>query len=145
MKKCTIPEDLHISNADNSTAQKGHQIDQSEHSQGGQVESNRVHSEQFNQGVPERGSFGRGHAVALGVQVAAHLHGVAGLPLLDVLVHGGLQQVGVLALGLAHARHALVGALDEHRGVGALHEGPHLLEHSDLGPLCAQGEREGLC
>ena len=112
---------------------------------GGQVESNRVHSEQFNQGVPERGSFGRGHAVALGVQVAAHLHGVAGLPLLDVLVHGGLQQVGVLALGLAHARHALVGALDEHRGVGALHEGPHLLEHGDLGPLCAQGEREGLC
>lgn len=84
------------------------------------------------QRVPEGGAFGRGHPVAFRVQVSAHLHGVAGLPLLDVLVHRGLQQVGVLPLRLPDPHHALVGVLHEHRRLGAAHVRPHLLKHSDL-------------
>lgn len=87
------------------------------------------------QGLPEGGAFGRGHPVPFGVQVPPDLHGVAGLPLLDVLVHGGLQQVGVLPLGLPDAQHALVGVLHEHGRLGAAHVRPHLLEHGDLGAL----------
>lgn len=82
--------------------------------------------------VPEGRTFGRGHSVTFGVQVASYFHGVAGLPLLDVLIHGGLQQVGVLPLGLPDPDHTIVGALDKHRGVCAPHVGPHLLKDRDL-------------
>lgn len=84
------------------------------------------------QSVPEGGSFGRRHAVAFGVQVPSDLHGVAGLPLFDVLVHGRLQQVGVLPLRLPHSAHALAGGLDEHRGICTSHVRPHLLKNGYL-------------
>lgn len=50
------------------------------------------------QSVPEGRSFGCSYSVTFRVQVPSDFHGVAGLPLLDVLVHGRLQQIGVLPL-----------------------------------------------
>ena len=82
--------------------------------------------------VPEGRPFGRGHSVAFRVQVASHFHGVAGLPLLNVFVHGGLQQVGILPLRLSDSQYTFVSVLDEHRRVRTPHIRPHLLKNRDL-------------
>lgn len=87
------------------------------------------------QSLPEGRSFRRGHSVAFRVQVASYFHGVTGLPLLDVLIHGGLQQVGVFPFWLSDPYHAFTSALDEDRWVCTPHVRPHLLEHCDLWPL----------
>lgn len=47
---------------------------------------------------PEFGIERRGDAISLRVEVASHLHRVAGLLLVVVVVHGRLKQEGVLAL-----------------------------------------------
>lgn len=86
-------------------------------------------------GLPEGGALGCGDAITFRVQVSSHLHGVAGFPLLYVLVHSGFQQVGILALGLPDSHHTLICGLDKHGRVSRLHVGPHLLKHSDLRPL----------
>lgn len=39
--------------------------------------------------LPQSGPLGRRNAIAFGIQVTSHLHGVTGFPLLNVLVHGG--------------------------------------------------------
>lgn len=83
-------------------------------------------------GLPERGALGCGDAITFGVQVSSHLHSIARLPLLYVLVHCGLQQVGILSLGLPDSHYALVCGLDKHGRVSCLHVGPHLLEHRNL-------------
>lgn len=93
-------------------------------------------------GSPEGGALGSSNPITFRVQVSSHLHSVARLPLLYVLVHGGLQQVGILALGLPDSHHALVGGPDEHGRVGRLHVGPHLLKHGNLWPLKFQPEGE---
>ena len=46
----------------------------------------------------ESSSFGRGDSVALGVQVLADPHGVAGKPLVRELVGRGLDEERVFAL-----------------------------------------------
>lgn len=86
-------------------------------------------------GLPERGALGSGDAITFRIQVPSHLHSVAGFPLLYVLVHCRLQQVGILALGLPDSHYTLICGLDKHGRVGCLHVGPHLLKHSDLRPL----------
>lgn len=93
-------------------------------------------------GLPERGALGCGDAVTFRVQVPSHLHSVAGFPLLYVLIHSGLQQVGILALGLPDSHYTLVCRPDKHGWVSCFHVGPHLLEHSDLRPLRARNEWE---
>lgn len=85
--------------------------------------------------LPERGSFGGGDAVAFGVQVPSDLHSVTGLALLDVLVHGGLQQVCVLPLGLPHPHNTFCCRLNKHGGLRAFHVRPHFVEKSDFGTL----------
>ena len=82
--------------------------------------------------LPERGALGGGDAITLRVQIPSHLHGVAGLPLLDVLVHGGLQQVGVLALGLADSQNPLGCGFHKHRGLRAAHVRPHFVKEGDF-------------
>lgn len=83
-------------------------------------------------GLPERGALGCGDAITFRVQVSSHLHSIARFPLLYVLVHCGLQQVGILSLGLPDSHYALVCGLDKHGRVSCLHVGPHLLEHRNL-------------
>ena len=63
-------------------------------------------------------------AVALGVQQASDLREVA-VALAVVLVHGALQQVGVV--GVEHAGDALLRALHKHTGLLGVHEVPHPL------------------
>ena len=48
--------------------------------------------------IMESSSFGRGDSVALGVQVLADPHGVAGKPLVRELVGRGLDEERVFAL-----------------------------------------------
>ncbi len=64
--------------------------------------------------LPERGSFGGGDAVAFGVQVSSDLHSVTGFALLDVLVHGGLQQVGILPFGFPHPYNSFICGFHKH-------------------------------
>lgn len=88
-------------------------------------------------GLPERGALGCGDAITFRVQVPSHLHSVAGLPLLYVLIHSGLQQVGILALGLPDSHYTFICCPDKHGWISCLHIGPHLLEHGNLRPLMA--------
>lgn len=96
------------------------------------------------QSLPEGGSFRRGHSIAFRVQVASYFHGVTGLPLLDVLIHGGLQQVGIFPFWLSDPYHAFTSALDEDRWVCTPHVRPHLLEHCNLWPLVEE-QRISIC
>lgn len=89
-------------------------------------------------GLPEMRALWCGNSITLRVQVTSHLHSVTGFPLLYVLIHSGLQQVGILALGLPDSHYTLVCCFDKHRWVGRLHVRPHLLKHSDFGPLTAR-------
>lgn len=84
------------------------------------------------------GALWCGNSITFGVQVASHLHSVTGFPLLYVLIHSGLQQVGIFALGLPDSHDTLVCRFDKHRRVGRLHVRPHLLKHGDLRPLTAR-------
>lgn len=86
-------------------------------------------------GLPEMGALGCSDAITFRIQVPSHLHRVTGLPLLYVFIHSGLQQVGILALGLPDSYYTFVCCPDEHRWVCGFHIRPHLLEHSDLRPL----------
>lgn len=75
-------------------------------------------------------------AVALGVQQPADLGEVAVVPPV-VLVHGGLQQEGVL--GVEHARDALLRALHEDAGLLGVHVVPHPLVRLVAGVLPERG------
>lgn len=79
-----------------------------------------------------------GHAnpVALGVQKAPDLREVA-IALTIILVHGGLQQEGVL--GVEHARDALLRALHEDAGLLGVHVVPHPLVRLVAGVLPERG------
>ena len=68
------------------------------------------------------------NAVSFRVEQASDLHEVAVAPC-DVLVHGRLEQVRVLAS--LDALDALRSVVDEHRRLRVLHEVPHLLERLD--------------
>lgn len=70
---------------------------------------------------------GEADAVALGVQLLAHLHEVT-VPGRPILHRGGLSQVSVLALH--HPSLALIGGLHEHGGCGGPHSVVHLLIQS---------------
>ena len=83
------------------------------------------------QGMPD----GCGHSVALGIEVVPDPHGVAGFPLVVVLVHGWLQQEGVLALGGPDFRHALFRWFDENTMVRWTHDPPHLFVDRYVGIL----------
>ena len=82
--------------------------------------------------APETGTDRRRDAVALRVEVPSHLHRIARLQLVVVVVHGRLEQEGVLALRVSHSLHALVGLGDEDARLRGLHVGPHPLVHGDL-------------
>lgn len=79
-----------------------------------------------------------GHAnpVALGVQKAPDLREVA-IALTIILVHGGLQQEGVL--GVEHAGDALLRALHEDAGLLGVHVVPHPLVRLVAGVLPERG------
>ena len=68
------------------------------------------------------------YTVALCVEQAADLHEVT-LALGDVLVHGRLKDVGVLAA--LDARDALWRVVDEHRRARVAHEVPHAFVRVD--------------
>ena len=85
--------------------------------------------------APETGTERRRDAIALRVEVPADLHRVARLQLVVVVVHGRLEQEGVLALRFSHSPHAIAGLSDEDARLGGLHVGPHPLVHGDLGFL----------
>lgn len=71
-------------------------------------------------------------AVALGVQQTSNLRQVA-VPLTIVLVHGALQQVGVV--GVEHTSNALLSALHKDTGLFGVHEVPHALVRLVTGVL----------
>ena len=83
-----------------------------------------------------------GHAEALQVEVGPDPHGVARLAVVVVVVHAGLDQEGVLALGAANLLHPLLHRLDDDRGRGRAHVVPHGLVRGYLGRL-GTGEKEG--
>jgi hypothetical protein len=85
--------------------------------------------------LPQGGPLGCCNAIAFGIQVTSHFHGVTGLALLNVLIHGGLQEVGIFAFRLSHSDHALLCGPNKHRRFCRLHVCPHLLKHSDFRPL----------
>lgn len=79
-----------------------------------------------------------GHAnpVALGVQKAPDLREVA-IALTIILVHGGLQQEGVI--GVQHARNPFLRALHEDAGLLGVHVVPHPLVRLVAGVLPERG------
>lgn len=95
--------------------------------------------------LPQCRPLWRCNAIAFGVQVTSHLHGVTGLPLLDVLVHGGLQEVGILPFRLPHPDHPLFRRPHKNRGFGWLHVCPHLLKHCYFGSLHRTAETQQKC
>lgn len=92
--------------------------------------------------LPQRRALGRCNTIAFGVQVTSHLHGVTGLPLLDVLIHGGLQEVGILPFGLPHPDHPLFCRPHKNGGLSWLHVRPHLLKHCYFGSLRGTAETQ---
>lgn len=92
--------------------------------------------------LPQCRPLWRCNTIAFGVQVTSHLHGVAGLPLLDVLVHGGLQQVGILPFRLPHPDHPLFCRPHKNGGLSWLHVRPHLLKHCYFGSLRGTAETQ---
>lgn len=64
------------------------------------------------------------NAIALGIQQASDLGEIA-VALAIILIHGALQQVGVI--GVEHSRDALLCALHKHAGLLGVHEVPHPL------------------
>ena len=64
------------------------------------------------------------NAVALGVQQASYL-GEVTVVLAVVLIHGALQQVGVV--GVEHLVEAFLRALHKHTGLLGVNEVPHAL------------------
>ena len=61
-------------------------------------------------------TWGKGDAIALGVEWSAHLRQVT-VPLRDVLDAGRLHHVGILTVTLLHPLHALLVGLGVHRRV----------------------------
>lgn len=95
--------------------------------------------------LPQCRPLWRCNAIAFGVQVTSHLHGVTGLPLLDVLVHGGLQEVGILSFRLPHPDHPLFCCPHKNGGFSWLHVCPHLLKHCYFGSLRRTAQTQQKC
>lgn len=94
--------------------------------------------------LPQGGPLGCCNAIAFGVQVTSHLHGVTGFPLLNVLIHGGLQKVGIFAFGFSHSNHPLLCGPHKNWWFRWLHVCPHLLKHSDFRPLAGDRNKAGI-
>ena len=76
---------------------------------------------------PQVRPHGSSDAIALSIQIASDLHGVAGQTLVGVFILRRLGQEGVFSVLGSHCLHAFVGRLDKHPGICGRHEGPHAL------------------
>lgn len=94
--------------------------------------------------LPQGGPLGRRNAIAFGIQVTSHLHGVTGFPLLNVLIHGGFQKVGVFAFGFPHSDHSLFCGPHKNRWLCWLHICPHFLKHGNFRPLAGDRSKAGI-
>lgn len=95
--------------------------------------------------LPQCRPLWRCNAIAFGIQVTSHLHCVARLPLLDVLVHRRLQKVGILPFRLSHPDHALFRGPHKNGGLGRFHVCPHLLKHCYFRALCGAKHKPSKC
>ena len=89
----------------------------------------------LNISTPEIGSDGRGYPVSLGIEVAANLDRIAGLPLVVVLVHRRLQQECVLPFGRSNFLHTLLSTFHEHARFEVAHKPPHPLVNRNFRSL----------
>lgn len=94
--------------------------------------------------LPQGGPLGRCNAIAFGIQVTSHLHGVTGFPLLNVLIHSRFQKVGVFAFGFPHSDHSLLCGPHKNWWLCWLHVCPHLLKHSNFRPLAGDRNKAGI-
>lgn len=105
----------------------------------------RGHTKEANLGyLPQGGPLGCRNAIAFGIQVTSHLHGVTGFPLLNVLIHGGLQKVGVFAFWFPHSDHSLLRGPHKYWWFCWLHICPHLLKHGNFRPLAEDRNKTGI-
>ena len=84
--------------------------------------------------LPELRIDRSGDSVPFGIQIVADFHRVARFLLVIIIVHGRLEDEGVLALRIPHPLHALVSRLHKHLLVG-IHIVPHLLVDGQPGNL----------
>lgn len=105
----------------------------------------RGHTKEANLGyLPQSRPLGCRNAIAFGIQVTSHLHGVTGFPLLNVFIHGGLQKVGIFAFGFPHSDHPLLCGPHKHWWFCWLHICPHLLKHGNFRPLAEDRNKTGI-